>query len=149
MYKIDLYNRKLLYELDKDSSISISELSKILRRSKQFVSYRIKQLEKANIITGYNAIIDMSKLGFFTFRCYFKFQQITSEDEGKFVEYTKKNFEQVWTITSIHGKWDYAIFLGVKSISEFHAIWDKIMQTYKRNIKNYNISVYAPIYNFN
>ena len=149
MYKIDLYDKKILYELDKNSAISISELSKILRKSKQFVSYRIKQLEKASIITGYNAIIDMSKLGFFTFRCYFKFQQMTTEDGEKFVDYIKKNFEQVWTITSIHGKWDYAIFLGVKSISEFHAIWDNIMQTYKRNIKTYNISVYAPIYNFN
>ena len=87
MYKIDLYDKKILYELDKNSAISISELSKILRKSKQFVSYRIKQLEKASIITGYNAIIDMSKLGFFTFRCYFKFQQMTTEDGEKFVDY--------------------------------------------------------------
>lgn len=149
MCKIDLYDKRLLYELDKNSTISITELSHKLRRSKQFILYRMKQLEKVNIVTGYNAIVDMSKLGFFTFRIYFKFQQITNEDESKFVEYLKKNFHQVWTITSIHGKWDYAIFFGVKTVQEFHDIWDAIMLDYKHKIKNYNVSVYAPIHNFN
>ena len=148
-YKIDLYDRKLLYELDKNSAISLAEISKKLRKSKQFIIYRMKQLEEANIITGYNAIIDMSKLGFFTFRVYFKFQQATIEDGNKFIDYVKKNFHQVWTITSMHGKWDYALFLGVKNISEFHKIWDGIMLEYKPKIKQYNVAVYAPVYNFN
>ncbi len=148
-YNIDLYDKKLLYELDKDSSVELSELSKKLRRSKQFILYRMKKLEESKIITGYNAIIDMSKLGYFTFRVYFKFQQTTIEEGSKFVEYVKENFSQVWTITSMSGKWDYALFLGVKAISEFHNIWDGIMLEYKPKIKSYNVAVYAPVYNFN
>ena len=147
--KLDLYDKKLLYELDKNSAISLSELSKKLKKSKQFILYRMKQLEEANIVTGYNAIIDMSKLGFFTFRVYFKFQQTTIEEGTKFIDYVRKNFQQVWTITSMHGKWDYALFLGVKTIAEFHTIWDGIMLAYKKNIKSYNVAVYAPVYNFN
>jgi len=146
---IDLYDRKLLYELDKNSAISLPILSKKLKRSKQFILYRMKKLEDDGIITGYHAIVDMSKLGYFTFRVYFKFQQ-TTEDEGKqFVGHVRKNLKQVWTITSMHGKWDYALFLGVKNISEFHDIWDSIMLQYKKKIKSYNVAVYAPIYNFN
>ncbi len=148
MTKLDLYDKKILYELDKNSTISLSELSKKIRRSKQFVLFRLKQLER-EIITGYQAIIDMSKLGYFTFRIYFKFQQITNEDGKIFIEYVKKNLPEVWTITSIHGKWDYALFLGVKKISEFHKIWDIIILNYKKYIKSYIISIYAPIYNFN
>jgi DNA-binding Lrp family transcriptional regulator len=49
----------------------------------------------------------------------------------------------------MHGKWDYALFLGVKTIAEFHQIWDDIMRAYKERIKSYNIAVYAPIHNFN
>ena len=93
--KLDLYDKKLLYELDKNSSIELSELSKKLRRSKQFILYRMKQLEESNIITGYNAIVDMSKLGYFSFRVYFKFQQTTIEDGSRFVDYVKRNFHQV------------------------------------------------------
>jgi Lrp/AsnC family transcriptional regulator, leucine-responsive regulatory protein len=147
--KLDLYDKKLLYELDKDSKISIGSLAKKLRRSKPFILYRIKKLEETGIITGYNAIIDMSKLGYFTFRVYFKIQQMTDEESKKFVDHVIKVLPQVWTITRMHGKWDYALFLGVKNIIEFHEIWDEIMLLYKQNIKNYNVAVYAPIYNFN
>jgi len=147
--KLDLYDNKLLYELDKDSSISLSALAKKLRRSKQFILYRMKKLEEVGIITGYHAIVDMSKLGYFTFRVYFKFQQMTKEDGKEFVEYIRNNLKQVWTITSMHGKWDYALFLGVKTIGEFHEIWKEIMLNYKEKIKAYNVAVYAPIYNFN
>ncbi len=148
-YKTDLYVRKLLYELDKDSSISVAELARKLRRSKPFILYRMKRLEEEGIVTGYHAIIDMSKLGYFSFRVYFKFQRMTEDDGKGFVEHVKKELSQVWTITSMHGKWDYALFLGVKTIAEFHEIWDNIMLSYKENIKAYNVAVYAPIYNFN
>jgi len=147
--KIDTYDKKLLYELDKASNIPLQELSKKLKKSKQFILYRMKRLEEANVITGYNAIIDTSKLGFFTFRVYFKFQQTTIEEGTRFVDYVKTNLKQVWTITSMHGKWDYALFLGVKTISEFHTIWDGIMLNYKPKIRTYNVAVYAPVYNFN
>src|SRR3989338_2347503 len=148
-YKIDAYDKKLLYELDKNSAIGLPELAKKLKKSKQFILYRMKKLEEAGIITGYNAIIDMSKLGFFTFRVYFKFQKTTEEEGKKFVDYVRNSLKQVWTITSMHGKWDYALFLGVKNITEFHTIWDGIMLEYKAKIKTYNVAVYAPVYNFN
>jgi len=148
-YKIDAYDKKLLYELDKNSAIGLPELAKKLKKSKQFILYRMKKLEEAGIITGYNAIIDMSKLGFFTFRVYFKFQKTTEEEGKKFVDYVRNSLKQVWTITSMHGKWDYALFLGVKAISEFHTIWNGIMLNYKPKIKTYNVAVYAPVYNFN
>jgi len=147
--KLDLYDNKLLYELDKDSSINLSKLAKKLRRSKQFVLYRMKKLEEVGIITGYHAIVDMSKLGYFTFRVYFKFQQMTDKEGEEFVSHVKESLKQVWTITSMHGKWDYALFLGVKAIGEFHEIWKEIMLNYKEKIKAYNVAVYAPIYNFN
>ncbi|PIN89287.1 hypothetical protein COU60_03975 [Candidatus Pacearchaeota archaeon CG10_big_fil_rev_8_21_14_0_10_34_76] len=147
--KLDLYDKKLLYELDKDSSQSVTALAKKLRRSKQFILYRMKKLEESGIITGYHAIIDMSKLGYFTFRVYFKFQQTTQSEGEEFVQHVRERLKQVWTITSMHGKWDYALFLGVRTIEEFHKIWDDIMLQHKEKIKSYNVAVYAPVYNFN
>jgi len=147
--KLDLYDRKILYELDKNSAISLHKLSSKIRRSKQVVLYRMKRLEEEGIITGYNAIIDMSKLGYFTFRTYIKFHSTTEEDGKKFIKFCRKEFSQVWTITSMHGKWDYALFLGVKNVDEFHNIWDKIFYNYKEKIKNYNVALYSPIINFN
>lgn len=149
MVNLDNFDKKLIYELDKDSSISLKDLSKKIRRTKQFIHFRMKKLEEEGIIEGYNAIVDMSKLGYFTFRLYFDFQNFIEEDEKKFVDFLKKHFSQVWTITRMHGKWDYAIFIGVRTIKEFHEVWDSIMFHYKEKIKNYNVSLYSPIFNFN
>jgi len=148
MEKLDLFDFKLLHELDKNSSITAADLAHKIGRSKQFVLYRLNKLQE-KVISGYYAIVDMSKLGYFTFRIYFKFQQMTSEDGENFIKYVRDSFTQVWTITSMHGKWDYALFLGVKSVTELHNIWDLIMLNYKNKIKSYNVSLYAPIHNFN
>src|SRR3989344_7527363 len=146
---LDKFDRKLLYELDRDSSLPLNELSKRVGRTKQFVHFRMNKLEENGIINGYNAIIDMSKLGYFTFRLYFDFQRFIDENEKEFVAFLKDNLSQVWTITKMHGKWDYAIFIGVRTIKEFHDVWDKIMLNYKEKIKNYNVSLYSPVINFN
>ena len=146
---IDKFDQRILYELDKDSSISLKDLAKKVGRTKQFVHFRIKNLEKEKIIEGYHAIVDMSKLGYFTFRLYFDLQNFIEKDEEEFVAFLKKDIPQVWTITRMHGKWDYAVFIGVKTIKEFHEVWDNILLNYKEKIKKYNVSLYSPIFNFN
>lgn len=148
-YKPDLYDKKIIYELDKNASLELNNLAHKLKRSKQFVLYRMQKLEEENIITGYHAIIDMSALGYFTFRVYIKLQQMTQKDVEAFVEKIRSTFSNVWTITSMHGKWDFALFIGVKTIPEFHTIIDAIHSKYKPHIKLHDIAVYSPIHNFN
>jgi len=147
--KLDQFDKKLLYFLDRDSKADLSILAKKLNRSKPFVLYRMRRLEQEGVLTSYTAIVDMSKLGYFTFRVYFKFQQMTKDALQQVVEHVRTSLTQVWTITTMHGKWDLALFLCVRSIAEFHTIWDSIMLRYKDHIKAYNVAVYAPIYNFN
>jgi DNA-binding Lrp family transcriptional regulator len=148
-FPLDLHDRKLLSELDKNAAQSLAELARTLKRSKQFISYRMEKLETLRIITGYYAIVDMSKLGFFTFRVYLKLQQMSLMDRDELAEYTRKHFKQIWTVVSMHGKWDIALFIGVNAMTEFHTVWDGLLAEYKKRIKSYNIAIYAPIINFN
>lgn len=146
--KLDLFDKKILFELEKDSSLPVSIISKKVGRSKEFVSFRINRLEKEKIILGCSAIVDMSKLGYFTFRIYIKWQDMTLDQKRDFYEYVKSK-ENVWTTTVLHGKWDFAFFIGVRSIKKYHQIWDEIQLKYKEKISENKIAVYAPIYNFN
>ncbi len=146
--ELDYYDKEILYELDRDARVTLSKLSKKLRRSKPFILHRIKRFEQGGIITGYTAIVDMSKLGYFTFRIYLDLQQSTEQDKLEIIEYVKKH-KQIWTITTIHGVWDLALFLGVKNIQEFHVLWDDVLVKLKEKIKSYNVAIYAPIYNYN
>ncbi len=146
--KLDLFDKKILFELEKDSSKSISEIAKKIKRSKEFVNFRIHRLEKEEIILGYSSIVDMSKLGYFTFRIYLKWQNMTEEQKKKFYDAVKVK-ENVWTTTVLHGKWDFAFFMGVKSTERFHQLWNEIQLNYKDKIAESKIAIYAPVHNFN
>lgn len=146
--QLDLFDKKILFELERDASIPISALAKRIRRSKEFANFRIHRLEKENIILGYSAIIDMSKLGYFTFRVYIKWQNMTKGQKQQFYEEVKLK-ENVWTTTVLHGKWDFAFFLGVRSTESFHQIWNDLQLNYKDKIAESKIAIYAPIHNFN
>jgi DNA-binding Lrp family transcriptional regulator len=149
--ELDRLDKKLIYELEKDSSQSVSELAKKLQRSKEVVSFRIRRLEKEGILLGSSAIVDMSKLGYFTFRVYFRWQNMTEAQRREFYNDVKVR-ENIWTTTVLHGKWDFAFFIGVKSdkyIQSFHKIWTEILLKYKEKIAESKIAIYSPVYNFN
>lgn len=147
-FELDGWDRKILYELDKDASMSLSSLSRTIGRSKEFAAYRIKKLEEGKIINGYTAIVDMSRLGFFTFRIYLRFQNTNDEKIKEITEHLK-NEKNVWTIAKLHGKWDYAFFVGVKKMPEFHKVWKGFLMRFKENVKENEMAVYSPIHNFN
>jgi Lrp/AsnC family transcriptional regulator, leucine-responsive regulatory protein len=149
--KLDVMDKKIIYELEKDSSQTISSIAKKLKRSKEFVNFRIHRLEKEKILLRYGAIVDMAKLGYFTFRIYLRWQNMTDQDKENFYNYIKIK-KDIWTTAVLHGKWDFAFFIGSKldnSIESFHELWDEIRLKYKDKIFDSKIAVYAPVYNFN
>jgi|GEM_PF-987277 len=148
---LDKVDKKILSELEMDSSSPISSLAKKIRKSKETVLYRINRLRESDILRSCTAIVDMSKLGYLTFRFYIKWQNIDLEAKDEFYKEIGEN-SNVWTTTELHGKWDFAFFLGIKRdeyIEKFHQLWNNILKKYKPMIADYKVAIYAPIYNFN
>ena len=148
---LDKIDQKLLFELEKNSKLPASILAKKIKTSKEVVSYRINRLMERGILRSCTAIVDMAKLGYLTFRIYIKWQNIDLKEKQEFYKQIGEN-KNVWTTTELHGKWDFAIFLGIKRdeyIDKFHTIWNNILKTYKNRIAETKIAIYAPIYNFN
>ena len=61
--KIDLKDRKILFELDKNARISYAQIGKKVGLSTEVVHYRIKRFEEKGIITNFsdnviNTILD-------------------------------------------------------------------------------------------
>ncbi|MFH1605874.1 MAG: Lrp/AsnC family transcriptional regulator [Nanoarchaeota archaeon] len=149
--KLDVLDKKILYELEKDSSQATSIIAKKLKRSKEVINFRIHRLEQNKVLLGYSAIVDMAKLGYFTFRIYIRWQNMTQEQKEQFYDEIKTK-ENIWTTTVLHGKWDFAFFVGVKLdhyIESFHKVWNKILLTYKQKIAESKIAIYSPVHNFN
>ena len=88
-YKLDLVNKKILYELDKNARISDSQLAKKVNRSREAVRNRIKKLQDDGIILNFITSINPSKVGCMFFKMYFQLANIPEERE-KFYEYFKQ-----------------------------------------------------------
>src|SRR3989344_9296489 len=147
---LDKVDRDILFELEKDSSIFTNLLAKKLKKSKDVISYRINRLKKENILRSCTAIIDMAKIGYITFRVYIKWQNMNDSMKREFYTLLEKN-QNIWTTTILHGKWDFAIFIGLSKeayINAFHKIWSDILIDYKDKIADHKIAIYSPIYNF-
>ena len=124
---LDKLDRDILFELESNSSIQTNFLAKKLKKSKDVISYRINRLKKEKILRSCTAIVDMTRLGYIIFRVYIKWQNMDEEMKKRFYDWLGKN-ETVWTTTLLHGKWDFAIFIGLKSdmyIDNFHKLWQQ------------------------
>ena len=88
MTKIDLKDRRILYELDYNSRESLTQIGKKVGLKKDVVSYRIKKLQDEGVIQCFYTVIDAYKLGYTLFRYYIIFQYVNSEIRKKIIEYS-------------------------------------------------------------
>ena len=61
---MDLYNKKILFELQRNARISYTELGNKIGLSGPAVKERVLKMEESGIIKGYKARLDMTKLGY-------------------------------------------------------------------------------------
>jgi len=92
---LDLTDRKILAELDKNCRIPNSILAKKVNKSRESVKYRIQQLQNKGIIQRFITSINPNKLGFYMFKVYLKLDNIFDERE-KFFEELKQNKDIYW-----------------------------------------------------
>ncbi len=142
--KLDLYDKKILFELDKNAKILTTDLAKQLRKSKQFIDYRIKRLEEEKVIRGYTTVIDYPRLGYVSMRVYFKLHSITPEEQIAMEEDLIKD-KEVWWLVTLEGPWDIAYAVAVKNVLDFYSYWDKIMKKYRKYIQKRSVTVYTHI----
>jgi len=148
--KLDLKDRKLLYELDNNSRQSYSKIGKKIGVSPEVVNYRIKRLEKEEIITQYQLIVNLSTLNIMQFKICLSFQHLKSEQLDKIIEDLKSISAVKW-IVSCKGNWDLILSLETESIEEIDKLKDNILTRFRTHInkKALSILVEAQTYNRN
>ena len=98
-YKLDLKDRKLLYELETDCRQSFSEIGKKIKLSKNSVAYRIANLEKEGILKYFRTVVDAGKLGYMTLNLYINLQNTTPKIEEEIIDFLKKKEIVTWLVS--------------------------------------------------
>jgi DNA-binding Lrp family transcriptional regulator len=145
--KLDLIDKKLLYELDTNARQTYSQLAKKLSVSKDVVIYRIRNLEKKGVIEGYYTVIDFSKLGYYMIRAYLKFQDVSLVKEQEIIDYLKKQ-KEVFVLYQVEAEWDIAMGIMVKNLKDFDTFWRNFQLKYRRYTDDKSITPFFEYLHF-
>lgn len=144
MIKIDLKDRKIIYELDINSRQSYNDIAKKVGLSKDSVIYRIKNLQRECIIKQYHTVIDVGKLGYISFRLYMKFQNTTPEKEAEIFAFLKKQRIVTW-FASFEGEYDLGMWILVKSVKEMNTLWKELLNHYRDFIEKRWLTIFTKV----
>ncbi|MBI4439630.1 Lrp/AsnC family transcriptional regulator [Candidatus Woesearchaeota archaeon] len=138
--KLDFKDRKILMELDMDARQSASSIAKKVRLSKDVVNYRIKRMESLGIIKGYYTVLDVSKLGYYNFRVFLKFYNVTPEKEAEIISYLH-NHPRVGWLVSVDTHWDANMLVWAENMYVFRRFWNDFLKLYKNYLEEKWISI--------
>ena len=142
---LDKIDYKILWNLDYNARISLSELAQNVNLSKQNLNYRLKKLIQNNVLLGFMTMIDIHRLGYLTYRIYFRFKNVDSQKEGEIINYFKTNNHILWFV-STSGSWDLeAVFTACNDI-HLNNLFKKIKEDLGQYFSKYNVS--SSIFNY-
>ena len=129
MDKIDLKDRKILYELDANSRQSFRNIGRKVGLSKDVVAGRVKKLKENGIIKRFFTYYDILQLGYNFLRFYFKFQYVTPDIKKEIINHFM-NDDNVNNLFSTEGSYDLGVLMMVENISDIYSLWKKTLEKY-------------------
>ena len=145
MEKIDLKDRKILYNLDLNSRQSFSQIGKKVGLHKDVVAYRVKKLQENGIITSFYTQTDDYLLGYIRYRYYFTYQYASPEIRDEIIDYFVKS-KYIRIIHSTEGHFNLTLISDLRSISKAHSVWKTITRKYRDYFANQVFSVIFQAY---
>lgn len=132
--KLDLKDKKILFELDFNSRIPYSQLAKKVKLSKQGVEYKVKNLIKKKIVKGFYPVINVPKLGYLYCRLMITLQNTTKEKYKEIVQYLI-NHKKVFWLFKLEGMYNLILVIWAKSITEFKEFIEELEDRFEGIIK--------------
>lgn len=145
--KLNLKDKKILYQLDLNSRQTNTQIAKKVGLSKDVVNYRVKKLEEEGYIKGFYSVIDFYKLGFISVRVYIKLASASIEREKEIFDFLIKN-KTVMYVNKADGNFDLGIGTYVKNIWEFEEFYLDFKKKYKEFIGKDQISIFTRVHHF-
>jgi DNA-binding Lrp family transcriptional regulator len=118
---LDSLDAKILYNLDLDSSVPFSKLSKELKVPNETLVFRIKRLRDNGYIKNFITTINVSQLNTFYYKFFFKFHQRSDKIDEEIIAYLKQS-PAIAYLANLEGRYDLTFLVvarGIKDLQEF------------------------------
>lgn len=133
--KVDVMDVKLLKILAGDARMKLVDIAGKLGVTAEAVSYRIKNLVKRGIISGFRARVNYSKLGYLYYQVLLSFSNL--KIKNNLIKKFSAHSNCVSVIEFI-GKYDLQLEFVVKNVEELRGILDNLRSEYGKGIDSYS-----------
>lgn len=117
---LDVVDRKLLHELQRDASISHAELAERVGASTASCWRRIKALEADGVLSRPVRLVNADRLGRgVNVLCYIKIKNHHAETTEGFETFIASR-DEIIECYSMSGDWDYLLRILVKDVEEYN-----------------------------
>ncbi|MBN2052363.1 Lrp/AsnC family transcriptional regulator [Candidatus Woesearchaeota archaeon] len=128
-YKLDVKEKKILYELDLNARTPTTQLAKKVKLSQPATHYRLNNLIKKGVIKFFLTNIDYGFFGYFPYRFFTRLQNLTEAKEKELIDYLKDH-EYVPFLASCTGRYDLMFCVMARNISELKKTINEIKNKY-------------------
>lgn len=118
--QLDEVEKQIVNLLTKNGRESSVQIGTVLNLTSAAVSYRIKKLERENIILGYRTLVDLMKFEKEFYYVFFNVSSPTKENERKAIEVLKTQPYIIWA-TKVAGNDSYLCLVYADNNAQFSA----------------------------
>ena len=118
---IDKKDLQIMFQLQANSRIKLTEMAKKCKISAQNVDYRIKNLVSSGIVSGFYYRPNYHKFGFQYYTLRIKLNNHTAEKANKLTNFIRQQFNTFVYLRMI-GQWDFSVhlfFLDSRELNNF------------------------------
>jgi len=145
--KIDLKDKKILYELDINSRQTNKQIARKVGLSEQVVGNRIKRLIDKQIVDYFYVKINPTLLGFMHIKIYLRLHNLTKEKEEKLLNELNMANGVFW-LASLRGKYDLVASIHVKNMFDFSQKYEELFGRWGDYIFDRNIVLIEKAYTY-
>ena len=135
---IDETDRKLIILLNKNSRVSASSAAKMLRKSREFIDYRIRKLVRLGYFSSFTITVSNKMLGFEAYQILLRLNNYTYEQQSALLSYLSAS-SNVKILERCSGDWD--VLAKVVFTDRYYLVnfLDRLNEKFSAIINNYEI----------
>jgi DNA-binding Lrp family transcriptional regulator len=140
-------DREILWHLDANSRVSLTDIAKLTGVSSQVIAYRIKKLLSTGTLKGCIATIDISRLGLLAFRFYARINNAGRDKESDIIRSLTTHRQTLWVV-STSGHWDIESVFVARNFVHFNQMLKEWKAIWGKTLSRINISMSPVSYRF-
>jgi DNA-binding Lrp family transcriptional regulator len=132
--ELDDLERRILNEISSNARIPLTDLAQILDVSSRQIGYRIKKMVDLGVIEGFRTEIDITKLGYHSFKVYIYLREFRLRNQ--IMTYLLQNPNLV-CIDTTTGESHLELEFHLETVDRLHEIMQEVSEHFPNAIRNY------------